>query len=120
MNAKMLSDLLVTVGTSSVSGHDSGISLTMMCRDLGESVWRWSALRLGNCHGITLDMCLGLHSLHERLVSQVDLLTQPLPNALSNAIEHKALETTTGFFPIFLRPSTANHFGITTFLIIAS
>ena len=96
----MLGDLPVTLRTSGVSSHDSGISLTMTCRDLCESVWRWSALSLWNNQGITLYMCLGLHSLYERFAPKVDLQTQTLPNAMSNAIEHKALITTTGFYSV--------------------
>jgi hypothetical protein len=46
-------------------------------------------LRLGNARADIRDLGLALDACHERVVSQVDLRAQPLPNGFSDAFVDK-------------------------------
>ena len=45
---------------------------------------------LGNGQGIALYLCLGLHHRDERLVGEIDLIAQSVPNVFSHAAENQA------------------------------
>jgi hypothetical protein len=58
-----------------------------------------SALRPRNAQAVTRDLRVALHACHERFVSRVDLLAQPLPNGFSDAFVDKAPISAACLFP---------------------
>ncbi len=100
VDAEILRNLPITIGAGGVSIHNSSIPLSVMCGNVPKR-WRgWSALRLRNGQRVAFNFRLGLHTLHECLITQIDLLAQSLPNAPSDTVLNKLLIVLTGLLPL--------------------
>ena len=93
----MLCNLPIAIGASGVSSHYGSISPSVTCGNVRNRWGRWAALHLRNGQLVAVNFYLGLHPLHECLATQIDLLLQSLPNALSNTIRNKLLIALPGF-----------------------
>ncbi len=97
----MFGDFSITVSPCCISGDNRGISLVVLRRDLSKRRRWWTAMCLGNRQRIAPHLHPGLHLLHECLASEIDLLSQPVPNTLFPTFGDEFPVSSDSLFPDF-------------------